>query len=540
MGVFIFSVLQVNSVIRIKIKMSKFDLSVFKNISLPNWIILLVFVFSVYWNLSNTTSDLGKPLLDRHLFRQTQTALTTYWMVEEGIKIAYETPLFGPPWTIPFEFPTYQLIVASIVKVFDVPLDQTGRLVSLSFFYLTLIPLYFVIRSFSCPKRDWLIVSSLLLTSPFYIFWSRTFMIESTAVFLGATSSAVFYYILKIEKIKNRYISIASIVCCLAALTKITTFCVFLGFNFLGLAYFLIPTNGSRVLSSRKVLKIGIATFLLPVVVAMVWTKYTDVLKSNSPTPMAEMTLSSNLNVFAFGTIEQRFSPERWLRMETHGIDYLLSAPIPILIVLIVFLLLKKGNVVRTLSLLAFASGPMVFFNLYYQHDYYWYANGVFAFLFIGCTISCVTSNEALNRYCACLLLLVYSGFQVITYNHSVYSNSGYAKRIIDVAEDIKSLSNPDDSIMIYGYDWNSAIAYYSERKSIMPMNKSWLLSNGTQQAVRNLGEGHSRLQLLVVWKPKEDEQLVIETATDLFGFDSIPVLERASWTIYRKMDEFR
>ena len=78
-------------------------------------------------------------LLDRYEFRQLQTALSTYWIAQDGWRLAYPTPLFGPPWSIPMEFPTYQVITATVHQMTDLPLEQAGRLVSV-FMLLACLP----------------------------------------------------------------------------------------------------------------------------------------------------------------------------------------------------------------------------------------------------------------------------------------------------------------------------------------------------------------------------------------------------------------
>src|ERR1700730_19303248 len=57
---------------------------------------------------------IDKPLLDLHYFRQTQTALSAYWILKGGPWLAYETPVLGFPWAVPFEFPVYQLLAAGV------------------------------------------------------------------------------------------------------------------------------------------------------------------------------------------------------------------------------------------------------------------------------------------------------------------------------------------------------------------------------------------------------------------------------------------
>ena len=54
------------------------------------------------------------PLLDMHGFRQTQTAISALWMRQEGTLIPYQTPVFGHPWFIPYEFPLYQGLAAGL------------------------------------------------------------------------------------------------------------------------------------------------------------------------------------------------------------------------------------------------------------------------------------------------------------------------------------------------------------------------------------------------------------------------------------------
>src|SRR5262249_34319229 len=66
-------------------------------------------------------------VLDSLAFRQAQTALTAYFMVGRTPCLAYETPVVGPPWSIPFELPVYQWIVAAVVTFCHTPMDETGR-----------------------------------------------------------------------------------------------------------------------------------------------------------------------------------------------------------------------------------------------------------------------------------------------------------------------------------------------------------------------------------------------------------------------------
>jgi hypothetical protein len=131
-------------------------------------------VFILIYGINNGINDL-------HGFRQSQTALTAYWLDREPHGLAYVTPVLGYPWSVPFEFPVYQWIVVLLMKA-GVPLVIGGRLVSFAAFVACLVPLKVMARDFNVPNRAFLFIAAIYLACPFYIFWSRTFMIETTAL----------------------------------------------------------------------------------------------------------------------------------------------------------------------------------------------------------------------------------------------------------------------------------------------------------------------------------------------------------------------
>ncbi len=47
-------------------------------------------------------ASFGRPVTDWHGFRQAQTANGVYWMLREGAWLDYESPVLGPPWSLPF------------------------------------------------------------------------------------------------------------------------------------------------------------------------------------------------------------------------------------------------------------------------------------------------------------------------------------------------------------------------------------------------------------------------------------------------------
>jgi hypothetical protein len=116
-----------------------------------------------------------QPLIGMHSFRQTQTAITSYSILHGGPWLAYETPVLGPPWSTPFEFPLYQLLAAGLVRSSGIALDSAGRLLSYIFLLLTIIPARSLARAYRLkPDVVW-IFAILLLASPLYLFWAPPF-----------------------------------------------------------------------------------------------------------------------------------------------------------------------------------------------------------------------------------------------------------------------------------------------------------------------------------------------------------------------------
>ena len=141
-----------------------------------------VFVLCAIANLWYSSIGWRHNLRELHEFRQIQTALSARYIQREGWSLAYPTPLFGPPWSAPMEFPVYQWCVARVSTLTGIPLEQSGRLVSLGFLYLSL-PAFFLLLRFLrvAPSRRFLFLG-LLLVTPLYLYYSRAFLIESAAL----------------------------------------------------------------------------------------------------------------------------------------------------------------------------------------------------------------------------------------------------------------------------------------------------------------------------------------------------------------------
>src|SRR5215471_21824213 len=125
---------------------------------------ILVFCIALAHALFVLWIGINKPILDLYYFRQTQTALTAYWLWKGGPWLAYETPVLGYPWSIPFEFPTYQALVA-LLRLIGIPIDIGGRLVSFAFYLACLWPLSRLFRALSFDRSAFIATGVLFLSS---------------------------------------------------------------------------------------------------------------------------------------------------------------------------------------------------------------------------------------------------------------------------------------------------------------------------------------------------------------------------------------
>ena len=123
---------------------------------------------------------LGQPLLERHAFRQTQTAYTARIFHEQGIDLIHpKLPVLGEPFEVPFEFPLFQA-AASLVMDAGVRDDVAMRVTGLVCFLLTALLLYGLVRQVD-GRVSGLAALVAFVSTPFAVLWSRTSMIEYLA-----------------------------------------------------------------------------------------------------------------------------------------------------------------------------------------------------------------------------------------------------------------------------------------------------------------------------------------------------------------------
>ena len=108
------------------------------------WAVFLSALVAHAWFV---TRNWTTPYMPGHEFRQSQTAITTYYIdQQDNFGLLYETPIVGKPWvSILMEVPVYEWSVVGLSRAFKIPHYVAARTVSLACFYLTLPALYLLL-----------------------------------------------------------------------------------------------------------------------------------------------------------------------------------------------------------------------------------------------------------------------------------------------------------------------------------------------------------------------------------------------------------
>jgi hypothetical protein len=428
-------------------------------------IVYVVAVASVGWNGMLSTL---------YAFRQTQTAITVSYLLKGGPWLAYETPVLGPPWSIPFEFPLYQWLVALVAKSGLFAVDQAGRFVSEFFFLASLYPLFKILSYLKLSRRQRYLVLAICCISPQYLFWSRTFMIESTALSLSIYFLwLVFLCCERLAANRINWLAVAgtAVLGSLAGLVKVTTFFAFLAGACMVIAVYAFKKYREEGYCKKRIFPLGILLFsavVVPFLAVLSWTSYADSLKMLNP--MAAWLTSGGLRAWNFGTFEQKFSLKTWDMFYTRTLSDLVGNSLLAAACVAALLFCRKERVkVAIASLGLFLLALLSFTNLHYIHSYYSYANGIFFLVAVGIIVTDLLEcrnifKRAVGATLFCLIIFFsgqqfYSGLWPLQNQNFDFS---------PITSAVDTHSHEDDVFIVFGNDWSSEIPYYIKRRAIM------------------------------------------------------------------------
>jgi len=408
------------------------------------------------------------PIAGYRSFRPSQTALTAYWLLRGGQWLAYETPVLGAPWSIPFEFPTFQLLTAALAGT-GVPLNAAGRIVAFAFYVGTLWPLRSLFISAGLGRPAFRVTAILFLTCPLYVYWGRAFMIETCALFFAVLWLSTWVRFLEETSIATGLLCIAA--GCLAILTKSTTFPAFTAVGCCAALATLLHLRRSETGRAALAAKtFGLALIIVAVyAVGLAWVSYSDHVKAANA--FGRMLTSEALADWNFGSLDQRLSAKLWIATiyarsmkETLGWFF----PVALCTLVAVFVSGRSRGAIG-LCLLGYLLAFLVFTNLHVVHNYYQAANAIFLLAAVGLAIGEVYTS--VSRAFATIVVLVIVigqiGFFQQFFAPKLNHDESTADQNWTIGQIAKSLTDPDQSLLIFGSEWSSQVSYSAERKAL-------------------------------------------------------------------------
>jgi hypothetical protein len=410
-------------------------------------------------------------LVDLHGFRQTQTADSVYWMLHGAgfFHLNYPLPILGTPWSAPFEFPLFQILVAFVVKITTLPIDVTGRLLSLICALALIHPLSILRRFFGLDREVGYIFAILFYSSSQYLYWSRTFLIETFSLLL--TIYCVLFYYLYTQRRSSFRLIIFEIFIVLSLLVKITTSLVPIIFIvFLESIRLLKGIRGKTSFVIRDFLPIP--AVLISLFVAEKWVNFEDAIKSRGPITSA--LTSAKLAGWNFGSIHQRVSKDFWLTLLLE--KNLLQNSLAIFGLIIGFWLVLKRSKHSTLivSLACLWLFPMIIFsNLHVVHIYYQTENLIYIII-VSAIVFWEVAKLAGPRQqsvvsSSIMVLAIILNFSVFSHFYLKYESfsSGKSNKL-EVANFISQNTLPSSVMIVSGMDWDATASYYAKRYSVL------------------------------------------------------------------------
>lgn len=496
-----------------------------RSIVVVGFVLLMIFhgwAVTVGWRNGN---------LPGNEFRQAQTALTALFIQRDhNFSLAYPTPVLGCPWSIPMEFPLYQWVVAGIGQLTGWPLVQTGRGVSLACFYGALAALFSLLGLIEMPRaRRWWVIA-FFLTSPVYIFFSRAFLIETMALMFSA------WFLVAIGRLLSapsgwRWASVV-IFGSLAGLVKVTTFMVFLlpaGLWTLAVLRRRCSQAGwSEVMRCAAWIIAGVGP---AVGLTAAWTHFADLTKAQNSS--AEFLQAGNLLAFNFGTSETRFALEtltaHWQHL-SRGIAH------PLLLMGAALMLFTSAG--RRwwrplgVALISYAAALILFPTLYAWHEYYSVANAGFLLTAVGLVVAGMAEWRV--RWLPWAVVALFQVAQIWTYRETYYDlQRAVSPGGSDMTAAIALITDPDEQMIVAGYDWDSSVPFYSGRKALM-------IRRGKEEDAGYLEQAFSvqdrdRVTVFVAQLDGQETRLLLPLLERFFDIDPQPLFRWASSTVYAR-----
>jgi hypothetical protein len=401
--------------------------------------------------------SLGQSLLESHAFRQTQTAYTAVLYAERGIDLLRPPlPILGPSGIIPLEFPLFQAAGALLMDAGLGP-DLAMRLAGLAAFVGTAIAVFAFARRLMTPLAALLALAAFLFNAHAWVY-GRASLIE----YLAAGSGVAFLYFAArwVDGWQGRHWAMALVAGCVATLVKITTG----GFLLLP-ALLLRSPDGRWGFQSPAVWGLvgGAAA------AGLAWSAYAQGVRAE--TPASDFLSLQNQPAWLFGTLAQRLDLAEW-RLPLVAMLMLTGSGLVVWAPMAVLQARRASQSPFALALLGVAIAmPLIMFNLYVVHDYYYAAIAPLIAIGIGFGADWLLTHR--SRRWAKRTMVGLAGAWIATIIglfgswSIIYGTPPEEERALRVATFIAEHSTPDDWVIQRGMGWNPSFLYYARRQGI-------------------------------------------------------------------------
>ena len=401
--------------------------------------------------------SLGQTLLDSHAHRQTQTAYTAVLFASRGFDLLRPPlPVLGPPGVLPLEFPLFQAGGGLLIALGIEP-DAAMRITGVLCFLLSCAAVYALARRLVSPLAA-LVALAAYVFNPHSLLYGRASLIEYLAT--AASIGMVVFGLRYMDGRGRSSWAAAAVLGSVGILVKITT-----------AGLYLLPLLLWRGADRRWGFQRPSMWVMLVAVVAvgLAWSSHAQAVRAEQPA--ASFLAFQNQVGWFFGTLEQRLDPDRWrfilvALLSITGSGVIGWAPLayrqsrthaqaPFLLALLVLPL----------------AVPLVLFNLFSDHDYYWIAVAPAVAVAIGLGVNWIAERARTRRarriavaltgaWLATLVGL--AGTWTMMYGQPVEEPPAFR-----IAEFLREHSSPSDWVVLTGLDWNTTFLYYARRQGL-------------------------------------------------------------------------
>lgn len=481
-----------------------------------------VAVISIGWKNGN---------LPGQEFRQSQTALSALFIQRDhDFSLAYPTPVFGAPWSLPMEFPLYQWTVVKVSDLTGWPLIQTGRGVTAAGFYFALAALFPLLGRLGLSPARRLIVMGLVLSCPLYLFYSRAFLIESMALAFSLWFLVAFLRFMEAPAAGR--LALVALLGVGAGLVKVTTFMVFLIPAGLWTLWLMARGRQQGLAAIARTGAWALASIAVPLAATFWWTRFADGVKMQNLS--ASFLRSTNLVGFNFGTTDTRFSADT-LALHWKNLSHNLAGPLVLIFATMLAVTMSRRWWRQIVFCLGCYFGTLALFpTLYAWHDYYAIANAMLLLTAIGLAVA--GSFDARRAWMPWALLLGLHASQYATYWSTYHQmQEAVSPGGSEMTKAIRGMTDPDEVIVAAGYDWDSSLPFYARRRALMirsGMEHDW----GYLHSAFKAQKGQPVTVFVAQGKNRENATL-LGLMQQYFGIDPRPLFRWQDVIVYGRAD---